>query len=153
MKSVIYVPITWVESLKMRLECLDKSFGTIRGITIEEFHRLKPAVEALTLESFALDGSCYPGCKGMAKEDVEHDIADLKRRFKEFEEHPELLGKDFQSIVYDDGWWDHIKDDKPPSADEFEMSNMWGNMWMWQSGTAAPERNENHSQRDRQGVT
>lgn len=126
----VYCHLYWVDSLRWRLWCQKNDVGIVRGITEEEYERLKPMVESLTIDSFAQIKKLWPHMTGPTKEQIEKDIAELKNQFKEFETHPELLGKDLDAITYkDDDWWRPAKPgDKKPF---FGCESLWGKLRDW----------------------
>lgn len=134
----VYCHLYWVDAVRWRLWCQKNDIGIVRGITREEYERMKPMVESLTIDSFAKIKKLWPHMTGPTKEQIETDITELKKQFKEFDEHPELLGEDLDSITYkDDDWWRPVKPtDKPLLARH--NACLWGKHWDWLHDSTIP---------------
>ena len=60
-----------------RLECQESGFGPVRGLTVEEYEKLKPAVEKLTVEDFCIIKKPGLHIAEPTKEDIQN-ISDMK---------------------------------------------------------------------------
>jgi len=143
-EKYVYCHILWVDSVKHRLFCLDKMCGPIRGLTKNEYEYLKPKVEALKLDDFKMIPKMWPTMKGLTKEEIEKDILYIKDWFKEFETHPERLGKDLQDITYrlmpTAGMLTYNNDHRYEDVFIAEgYLNPWGKSWDWTEGYVAPK--------------
>lgn len=127
-EEYMYCHQLWVESVIWRLECQESGFGPIRGLTVEEYEKLKPAVEKLTVEDFCITKKPGLHITGPTKEEIQNQIAYLKDRFKDLEAHPEKLGKTAKDITYKlEDWWRPAKpgDKKPFFGREGLLGRMW----------------------------
>lgn len=124
----IYCHQLWVESVIWRLECQESGFGPVRGLTVDEYKKLKPAVEKLTVEDFCIMKKPRLHLTGPTKEEIQKQITYLKERFKDLEAHPEKLGKTARDITFkEEDWWRPAKPgDKKPF---FGCEGLWGRMW------------------------
>lgn len=124
----IYCHQLWVESVIWRLECQESGFGPIRGLTVEEYKKLKPAVEKLTVADFCIMKKPRLHLTGPTKEEIQKHITYLKERFKDLEAHPEKLGTTARDITFkEEDWWRPAKPgDKKPF---FGCEGLWGRMW------------------------
>lgn len=124
----IYCHQLWVESVIWRLECQESGFGPVRGLTVEEYKKLKPAVEKLTVEDFCIMKRPGLHLTEPTKEEIQKQITYLKERFKDLEAHPEKLGKTARDITFkEENWWRPAKPgDKKPF---FGCEGLWGRMW------------------------
>lgn len=114
-EKFVYCHLWWVDGLVWRLLCQESDFGPIRGLTVEEYETLKPKVEKLTIDSFAQTKKIWPNMTGPSKEEIEKQIDYVKTKFKDFEKHPEKLGKTTDDITFkEEDWWRPAKpNDKP----------------------------------------
>ena len=99
-EEFVYCHLWWVDGLVWRLLCQESDFGPIRGLTVEEYETLKPKVEKLTVDSFAQTKKIWPNMTGPSKEEIEKQIDYVKTKFKDFEKHPEKLGKTTDDITF-----------------------------------------------------
>lgn len=129
----IYCHQWWVESVIWRLECQESGFGPVRGLTVEEYEKLKPAVEKLTVEDFCIIKKPGLHIAEPTKEDIQKQITYLKERFKDLEAHPEKLGKTARDITFkEEDWWRPAKPgDKKPF---FGREGLWGKLWEMPTG-------------------
>ena len=124
----MYCRQLWVESVIWRLECQESGFGPVRGLTVEEYEKLKPAVEKLTVEDFCIMKRPGLHIAEPTKEEIQKQITYLKERFKDLEAHPEKLGKTARDITFkEEDWWRPAKPgDKKPF---FGREGLWGKLW------------------------
>lgn len=127
-EEYMYCHQWWVESVIWRLECQESGFGPVRGLTVEEYEKLKPAVEKLTVEDFCIIKKPGLHIAEPTKEEIQKQITYLKERFKDLEAHPEKLGKTAKDITYkEENWWRPAKPgDKKPF---FGREGLWGKLW------------------------
>ena len=128
-EEFVYCHLWWVDGLVWRLLCQESDFGPIRGLTVEEYETLKPKVEKLTVDSFAQTKKIWPNMTGPSKEEIDKQIDYVKTKFKDFEKHPEKLGKTTDDITFkEEDWW------RPAKPNDKPFFPFWGRMWDFHHG-------------------
>lgn len=132
-EEYMYCHQLWVESVIWRLECQESGFGPVMGLTVEEYEKLKPEVEKLTVENFCIMKRPGLHIAEPTKEEIQKQITYLKERFKDLEAHPEKLGKTARDITFkEEDWWRPAKPgDKKPF---FGREGLWGKLWEMPTG-------------------